>query len=170
IGPFVPLAASWRQIGLERRAAVETPRRGPGRTGCYRVGDAAQRRRPRLQRCLPAQQIIEFLLELLLIEQLTAGSAVDPGTQFGDAIFVGVLLLVLARHDAPQQIVAEGEIGRGRDRPAGHDDDAADGDPERDRSEPDLPSGMGDRIAGAGSVGAPLAWDRVVPGTRRTVP
>ena len=49
------------------------------------------------ERRLPVQQIVEFLLELLLIEQLAAGGAVDLGAQFGDAVFIGELLLGLAR-------------------------------------------------------------------------
>ncbi len=113
------------------------------------------------ERRLAAQQILELLLKLLLVEKLAAGGAIDPGAQFGDAVLVGVLLVGLTRHQAPEEIVAEGEIGRGRHRPPRHDDDAADGDPERDRPKPDLPSGMGDRIARAGSCPAPISRSRL---------
>ena len=60
----------------------------------------------RFKRRLPAQQIVELLLELLLVEQLPAGGAVDLGAQFGDAVLVGVLLLGLARDQAFEHVVA----------------------------------------------------------------
>ena len=112
-----------------------------------RIADADQCRRVRLQRRLAAHQVVKLLLELLLVEQLATGGAVDAGAQFGDAVFVGVLLFGLPRDQTSEKIVAESEIGRGRDRPAGHDDDRADKDPKRDRSESNLPSGMGDGVA-----------------------
>ena len=62
-----------------------------------RIGNAAQGARARFQRRLAAHQFVELLLELLLIEQLAAGGAVDLGAQFGDAVLVGVLLRRLAR-------------------------------------------------------------------------
>ena len=68
--------------------------------------------------------------------------------QIGDAILVGELHLRLARDQARQHVVAEGEIGGGRGRPAGHDDQGADDDPERDRPEADLAAGMAERPAG----------------------
>ena len=88
------------------------------RAGRDGIGDAAECRRARFERRLAAHQIIELLLELLLIEQLTAGRAIDLRAQFGDTIFVGVLLLGLARDEPFQEIVAESEIGGCRDRPA----------------------------------------------------
>ena len=93
-----------------------------------------------------AQQIIELLLELLLIEQLTAGRAIDARAQFRDTIFVGGLLFSLSRNEAFQQIIAESEVGGGRDRPARHDHDGPNKDPERDRPQSDLTPCMGEDI------------------------
>ena len=91
-------------------------------------------------------QPIEFLLELFLIEQLAAGGAIDLSAQFGDAVLIAELLLRLARDQRAQHVVAKGEVGRRRDRPAGHDHDGADRDPECDRPEPHLAPGMRNRI------------------------
>ena len=73
------------------------------------------------QRRLPAHDLLELLLELLLVEQLPAGDAVDLRAKFGDAVLVGELLLLLPRDQPRQHVVVEGEIGPGRKRPAGHD-------------------------------------------------
>ena len=117
VGFLAGLAVRRRPIWLERGAAVERMRRqhespiGEGfgslppveeRSEPVVVGSAMplKRRGARFQRRLPAQQIVELLLELLLVEQLAAGGAVDLGAQFGDAVFVGVLLLGLARDQA----------------------------------------------------------------------
>ena len=67
------------------------------RAGRRRVGEVAQCRGAGLQCRLPVHQLIEFLLELLLIEQLAAGGAIDLSTQFGDAVLIAELLLRLAR-------------------------------------------------------------------------
>jgi hypothetical protein len=83
---------------------------------------------------LTAHQIIELLLELLLIEQLTAGRAIDARAQFSDTIFVGVLLLSLAHDETFQEIVAESEVGGCCDRPARHNHDGSDENPECDRA------------------------------------
>ena len=99
-----------------------------------------------LERRLAAGQIVELLLKLFLVEQLPAGGAVDLGAQFGDAVFVGELLVGLMRDQGAQHVVAEGEIGRRRDRPAGHDHKRPDADPECDRPEAHLTSGMGECV------------------------
>jgi hypothetical protein len=99
---------------------------------------------------LSVQQIVELLLELLLIEQLTAGRAIDARAQFGDTIFVGGLLFSLSRNEPFQEIVAESEVGGSRDRPARHDHDGTDKDPKCDRAKSDLTPSMGEDIAGDG--------------------
>ena len=82
--------------------------------------------------------------------------------KLGDAVLVGELLLLLPRDQPRQHVVVEGEIGAGGERPAGHDHQAADRDPEADRAEPELVAGMGDacsRSGGsalAGALGAAL--------------
>jgi hypothetical protein len=84
-----------------------------------RIGNAAQRRRVRFQRGLAAGKLLELSLELLLVEQLPAGGAIDLRAQFGEAVFVGELLLGLTRDEPSECVVAEREIGRGRaDQPA----------------------------------------------------
>ena len=112
-----------RRIGHRRRAALD-------RAGRRRIGHAGERRGARFQRRLPAHDLLELLLELLLVQQLPAGDAVDLGAKFGDAVLVGELLLLLPRDQPRQHVVVEGEIGAGRKRPAGHDHQAADRDPE----------------------------------------
>ena len=113
-----------------------------------RIGDAAERRRPRFQRGFAAEQIIELFVELLLVEQLTAGGAIDVRAQLSDAIFVGELLLGLARDETFEDVVAESEVGGGSGRPARHDHDRPDKNPECDRAEPDLSPRVRERIAG----------------------
>ena len=71
-------------VGHRRRAALDRAGRG-------RIGDAGKRRGPRFQRRLPAHDLLELLLELLLVEQLPAGDAVDLSAKFGDAVLVGEL-------------------------------------------------------------------------------
>ena len=70
------------------------------RAGRRRIGHAGERRGARFQRRLPAQDLLELLLELLLVEQLAAGDAVDLRAQFRDAVLVGELLLLLAARSA----------------------------------------------------------------------
>jgi hypothetical protein len=53
------------------------------------------------------------LLELLLIEQLPTRGAIEPGAQFGDAVFVGVLLLGLPGEQAAKNVVAECKLSGG---------------------------------------------------------
>jgi len=88
---------------------------------------------------------------LFLIEQLPAGGAIDPGAQFGDAVFVGVLHLGLARDQPGQNIVAKREIGRGRGRPDAEQDHCTDHDPERDGAESYLLTGVDESVAGLGA-------------------
>ncbi len=153
-----PIGDGERSVEPRRRGAVSD------RAGRGRVGDAAECGGARFQRGLAAHQVIELLLELFLVQQLAAGGAIDLRAQFGDAVFIGELLLGLARDQALEDIVAEREIGRGGDRPAGHDHDGADRDPECHRPEPDLPAGMRDRVAGAGSAGGlGRAWRGSMP-------
>ncbi len=65
------------------------------------------------KRGLAAHDLVELLIELFLIKQLTARGTVDPGPQFGDAVLIGVLHLRLARDQPGQNVVAKGKIGRG---------------------------------------------------------
>ncbi len=95
---------------------------------------------------MAARQLLQAPFELLLIEQLAAGNAIHLGAQLGNAILIGEPLLGLPGEQARQHVIVEGEIGPGRERPYAHDDEAADYDPEADRSEPDLPLAVGDRV------------------------
>ncbi len=53
-----------------------------------------------------------------------------------------------------QDVVMEGEIGAGQDRPAGHSDQPADDDPEGDRSEPNLTAAVNKSVVAAGKLAA----------------
>ncbi len=112
-----------------------------------------ERARALLQCHLPAQDLIELALVLLLIKELAAGDPVDLGAQFGNAILVGELHLGLARDQPGQHVVAEGKVGRGRNRPDRHDHEGADHDPECDRTEPNLAPGMHEGKVGSRSGG-----------------
>ena len=140
--------------GRGRRDRLRQRRRDGSvdRAGRRRIGHTGERRGARFQRRLPAHDLLELLLELLLVEQLPAGDAVDLGAQLGDAVLVGELLFLLPRDQPRQHVVVEGEIGAGRERPAGHDHEAADRDPEGDRAEPELAAGMGERVVGAAGL------------------
>ncbi len=124
-----------------RRAAV----RGPDRAGAQHI--AGQRIGALLERRLALQQFLQLLLELLLVEQLPAGDAVDLRAHLGDAVLIGELHLRLAADQAGEHVVAEGEIGAGRDRPDRHHDQRPDHDPERDRADADLTAAMLERVA-----------------------
>ena len=119
----------------------------PDRSGRCGVRHRAQRRGAGFQRGLAAHDLVELLVELLLIQQLPAGGAIDLGAQFGDSVFIGVLHLGLAGDQPGQHVVAKREIGGGRGRPHAEHDDGADDDPEHHRPEPDLLAGMDDGIA-----------------------
>ena len=125
--------------------ACRASRRRPDRSGD--VGHRAERGGAGFQRGLAAHDLVELLVELFLVEQLAAGGAVDLGAQLGDAVFIGVLHLGLARDQPGQDIVAEGEIGRGRGRPHAEHGHGADHDPEHDRTEPHLLAGMDEGVA-----------------------
>jgi hypothetical protein len=96
---------------------------------------------------LSPNNLLEPLLELFLVKQLPACDAINLSTQLGDAILVCELLLLVARDQAGEHVLLEGEVGAGRERPAGHDHETADHDPERHRPKPDLPAGMTERVA-----------------------
>jgi len=128
-----------------RLAGPAPARRRPERAG--HVTEAVKRAGTRLQRCLPAQNLIELLLVLFLVEQLAAGKAVDPGAQLGDAILVGESNLRLACDQPGEYVLAEGEIGGGADGPHRHDHERADHDPEGDRPDAHLAAGMNEAQA-----------------------
>ena len=119
----------------------------PDRSGDLLVRNGAERGGAGFQRGLAPHDLVELLVELLLIEQLAAGGAVDLGAQFGDAVFIGVLHLGLTGDQPGQDVVAEREIGRGRGRPHAEHGHRADHDPEHDRPEPDLLAGVDEGIA-----------------------
>src|SRR5262249_34889655 len=62
---------------------------------------------------------------------------------------VSELLFLLAGDKSGQDIVMKGKIGTGRERPPGHDDETANGNPKREGAKPNLPAGMDQRIVGA---------------------
>src|SRR5262249_53624888 len=134
------LVVGWLGRDRPRLAGPSPARRRVDRTG--HVAEAVERAGARLQRRLPAQNLIELLLVLLLVEQLAARKAVDPGAQLGDAILVGESHLRLARDQPGEHVLAEGEIGGGADGPHRHDHQRADRDPEGDRPDTQLASGM----------------------------
>ena len=136
----------WR-TRRRRIARRRSSRRRPDRSGNRQVGNGAQRGGPGIQRGLAAHDLLELLVELFLIEQLAAGGAIDPGAEFGNAVFVGVLHLGLARNQPRENVVAKGEIGCGRGRPQAEQDHRADHDPERHRTKPDLFAGMHNGVA-----------------------
>ena len=107
----------------------------------------------RLQHRLFAHERIELLLELLLIEQLTAGDAVDLRAQFGDAVFIGKLHFGLPPDQPVEHVIMEGEVPVTTDQPA-MTTSGADGDPEGDRAKADLPPGMGQGVVGPAADGA----------------
>jgi hypothetical protein len=112
------------------------------------------------------------MLELLLVEQLAVREAIDLRPQFRDAVLVGILHMSLARDQAPQHVLAECEIGRGHERPAGHDHEPADDAPERDGSESNLARAEAEAVgAGHGTahrrpVGVQMAMVMPVTGMR----
>src|SRR4029079_16475046 len=74
----------WFLRCIARRCLVD----GSGRR---RIGERAKGGRALLERLLPACDGVELLFELLLIEQLPAGHAIDLAAHLRDAIFVRVL-------------------------------------------------------------------------------
>ena len=141
------------------RRVVVGDRRGLGALRMAAAGDRAGDDIARaeggaalLQHLLAAHQRLDFALDLLLIEQLPAGDAVDLAAQFGDAILIGELHLRLTADQAAEDIVLEGEIGTGAERPDAHHHQRADDDPERDRPDPDLPAVMNQGVVVVGAV------------------
>src|SRR5262245_2813948 len=134
------LVVGWFERDCPRLAGPSPARRRLDRTG--HVAEAVERAGARLQRCLPAQNLVELLLVLLLVEQLAARKAVDLGAQLGDAILVAELHLRVARDQPGEDVLAEGEIGGGADGPPRHDHQRADHHPKGDRPDAQLASGM----------------------------
>src|SRR5262245_47057916 len=134
------LVMRWFERDCPRLAGPSPARRRPDRAG--HIAEAVERAGARLQRRLPAQNLVELLLVLLLVEQLAARKAVDPGAQLGDAILVGESHLRLARDQPGEYVFAEGEIGGSAYAPPRHDHQRADHDPKGDRPEAQLASGM----------------------------
>src|SRR5262249_58756243 len=91
------LVVGWLGRDRPRLAGPSPARRRLDRTG--HVAEAVERAGARLQRRLPAQNLVELLLVLLLVEQLAARKAVDLGAQLGDAILIGESHLRLARDE-----------------------------------------------------------------------
>ncbi len=129
------MAADRRFHLLERGRLARTDRAGDEAVIAQRIGAL-------LECGLSLQQCVEFLLELLLVEQLAAGDAVDLRAQLGDAVFVGELHLRLAGDEAGEHVVVEGEIGSGHDRPDAHDHQRADHDPEQHGTDAHLAAAM----------------------------
>ena len=138
--PLIGDGFGWPSARREA-AGVRLDRAGDGR-----IGQRAERRGARLERGLPLRQLLELAVELLLVEQLPAGDAVDLRPHLGDAVLVGELHRGLAGDQARQHVVVEGEIGGGDAGPAGHDHQRADADPERDRADAHLPGAMAERV------------------------
>ncbi len=128
--------------GGARRVAVD-------RAGRRCVGEGGERRVALFERCLPPRHRLQLAFHLLLIEQLAAREAIDLAAQVRDAILVGELHLRLPGEQAGQYVVAERKVGGGHRGPAGHHDQRADDDPERDRADADLLSGMTKRPVAA---------------------
>jgi hypothetical protein len=70
---------------------------------------------------LAAHQVVEFLFELFLVEQLATGRSVDLSAQFRDAILISELLIRLAAYQRPQYVVTKCKVGCGRNRPHRHE-------------------------------------------------
>src|SRR5439155_14805735 len=104
---------------------------------------AGKHRGSLLKSGLALEQGVEFFLDLLLVEQLATHDPVDLRTQFSNTIFIGELHFRLSANQARKNIVTKSEVSAGRDRPHRHNDQRADYDPERDRSNTDLVSGVG---------------------------
>src|SRR5262249_41008367 len=60
---------------------------------------------------LPFQQLGNLVLHELLVEELTAGDAVDLRPQRRDAILIGLLHASLARQVRTDQVIAQHEVG-----------------------------------------------------------
>ena len=63
---------------------------------------------------LAIEQLGDLVLHQLLIEKLAAGDAIDLCAQRRDAVLVGLLDARLARRRGADQVVAQDEIGGGK--------------------------------------------------------
>src|SRR5262249_56167059 len=115
--------ARWRAGGAGGRTAGRVGSFWLYRTGGCRVSASSQSVCAAFEHALTAHQVVELLFELLLVEQLPAGRAIDLGAQFGDPILIGELLFGLTRDETAQHIVTEREIGCRGKRPDRHDHD-----------------------------------------------
>ena len=108
---------SLNKDGLRRigRGSPAAEPRAAGLIEPVRVAEAAEGAARAIPAPLPAQNLIELLLELLLVEQLAARDAVDLRAQLGDAVLVAELHVGLAGDQPGEYVLAEGEIGGGRD-------------------------------------------------------
>src|SRR3974377_1404264 len=134
-GPFVRLERKHSQV--IRLAAAGGLFEGAGNVA-YSVEGAGARFESRLT----AQNQFEFLLVLLLIEQLPAGNAVNLGAHLGDAILITELHFGLPGNEPGQYVLAEREISRRADCPHCHDGDGGDHPPECERSKSELMPAM----------------------------
>ncbi len=89
---------------------------------------------------------------------------VHLGTQFGDAVFVGVLHFRLARDQPGENVVTESKISCSRGRPHAERRHGADHDPEHHRSKPDLFAGVDQGVAILSLLGG--SQSRVAGGDR----
>ncbi len=67
------------------------------------------------ERHLLLHQLVDLVFDHLLVEKLTRGDAVDLRAKRGDAVFIIMLHAGLARHGGADQVVAQHEIGRGKE-------------------------------------------------------
>ena len=91
---------------------------------------------------LPAHDLLDLLLDLLLLEHVAARHPVDLGAHLGDAVLISGLHLRLLRDHPREHVVLEGEIGGGHHAPTRHDHEGADTGPECHRPEADLAATM----------------------------
>ncbi len=141
----------WLERRSPRFAAAPARADGAGHIAAATVEHAC----PRFQCGLAADDLLELLLVLLLIEELAARNPVDLRTQFSDTILVAELHVGLPGDEPGEHVLAEGEIGCGADAPDRHYHQGADHHPEGDRSEPQLAPGMAQRIARPDPPGGP---------------
>ncbi len=148
------------EIGEAFGVVDSIPRRAD-RAGGRGVGDRAERRRALLEHGLPAHDLLDLLLDLLLLEHVAARHPVDLGAHVGDAVLISRLHLRLLRDHPGEHVVLEGEIGGGHHAPARHDHEGADTGPECHRAEADLAAAMAE---GEGTARLRLGGRRGLPG------
>jgi hypothetical protein len=133
-------AGEWRVLGLAE-------------AGDAWLSERTERARTLFQHGLSPKDPVELLLDLLVVEELARDHPVDLCAHFREAIFVGDLQIGLARDQLRDDLVVKSEVGRGDDRPAGHDHQRANDRPERDRTEADLTPRTGEHV----TSGRPVA-------------